>query len=573
MENNSKIRKKRFLLVFSIIVLNIIYVFLISQSHFEAVRDYSLFVIFTVVAYIVASFTVARFSNKFTVVPHFFIVFPMLAIFDPVSTSMVSYLITIFSYRKKYGLKQRLYGAVQYAISYYLAGLVIQKIGVGWMGVILALMTFKITNFLLVDVWYDFLTKKLRNLLELLRGFAMESLFFSMTIPLVIALPIVKNNHLLTLFVVYTLLFPPVFAKFLSVQSVTNHELRNEKERLLMSIERLKRILEVSQMLKANMPLQDLMMRVASIIHEDMGWEYVMVSVVKPDGKIERIAYAGISEEEFQKLKKHPPTLEFVKSLMKEEYRISNSYFIPQEANVYLPEDISFIGKYEGNEDKNAWRERDFLWIPITDRNGKMVAFISPDKPKSGKRPTVEDVTILEIFANQVFIALENSTEFEKIQEKAIRDGQTGLYNHTEFYNKIEGFVERKEKFCLLMIDIDDFKLVNDTYGHQTGDKVIEYISDTIKRSTRQGDVASRYGGEEFAVILKGIDKRTAKMIAERLRVSVAAGKSPVKVTISIGIACYPEDATTSSEIITMADKALYMAKVRGKNMVVVAKR
>ncbi len=573
MENNSKIRKKRFLLVFSIIVLNIIYVFLISQSHFEAVRDYSLFVIFTVVAYIVASFTVARFSNKFTVVPHFFIVFPMLAIFDPVSTSMVSYLITIFSYRKGYGLKQRLYGAVQYAISYYLAGLVIQKIGVGWMGVILALMTFKITNFLLVDVWYDFLTKKLRNLLELLRGFAMESLFFSMTIPLVIALPIVKNNHLLTLFVVYTLLFPPVFAKFLSVQSVTNHELRNEKERLLMSIERLKRILEVSQMLKANMPLQDLMMRVASIIHEDMGWEYVMVSVVKPDGKIERIAYAGISEEEFQKLKKHPPTLEFVKSLMKEEYRISNSYFIPQEANVYLPEDISFIGKYEGNEDKNAWRERDFLWIPITDRNGKMVAFISPDKPKSGKRPTVEDVTILEIFANQVFIALENSTEFEKIQEKAIRDGQTGLYNHTEFYNKIEGFVERKEKFCLLMIDIDDFKLVNDTYGHQTGDKVIEYISDTIKRSTRQGDVASRYGGEEFAVILKGIDKRTAKMIAERLRVSVAAGKSPVKVTISIGIACYPEDATTSSEIITMADKALYMAKVRGKNMVVVAKR
>jgi diguanylate cyclase (GGDEF)-like protein len=560
------------ILFLSIALLNVLYVFLVFQGHFQSIENYPLFLLMSFAAYATSSFAVSTFSNNFKVVPHFFMIFPMLALFDPASTSIIAYLSALFSYRKKYDMRARLYGSVQYAVAYYISGLVIQKTGCNWQGVILALIVFKVINAALVDLWYNYLRVRLRNLKSMIKGFFMELAFFSLTIPMVMVFPLIKHNMMLQIFVIYTLSFPPIFVKFISLQSTSNEILKAEKDMLSKSVEKLKRILEVSQMLKANMPLRELMMRVADIIHDDLGWEYVLVSMITPDGKVERIAYSGIDEKEFKRLKEHAPELDFIKSLMKEKYRVSNSYFIPEEAEEILPPESAFIGKYDNrSKDQSAWRDMDLLWIPITDRMGKMVALISPDKPRNGKRPTLEDITILEIFANQVFIALESSTEFEKLQEKAIRDGQTGLYNHTEFYNKLEGVIQKDEKFCLAMIDIDDFKLVNDTYGHQMGDEVIKYISDTIKRSIRHGDVAARYGGEEFAIIFKGMDKRTAKSIAERLRVSVSGGNSPVKVTISIGVACYPKDANSSAEIVAVADKALYTAKLRGKNMVVLS--
>ncbi len=566
-----KSKKRDVFLILSIILLNIIYAIILLRGHFEVINDYTLFILLSLTAYVMGSFAVASFSDTFKVVPHFFAIFPMLFLFDPLSTSVVAYLSTLFTYRKNYGLRPRLYGSVQYAISYYLAGVFIQELGHTWYSVICALIVFKVSNSLLVDLLYDYLRGYFKGLKNTMNGFFLELSFFSLTLPMVMVFPFADHNRTLQFFLIYTLVFPPIFVKFLSIQNKANRELKEEKEKLSQSLKKLKRILEVSQMLKVNMSLDELMMRVANIIHEDLGWEYVLVSVITPDGKINRIAYAGIDEKEFERLKKNPPSLDFIKSLMKEEYRISHSYFIPEEAKEVLPTDSSFVGEYEKAQNEDDWRDMDLLWVPITDRTGKMVALISPDKPRNKKRPTLEDITILEIFANEVFIALENSTEFEKIQEKAIRDGQTGLYNHTEFYNKLEGVIKRDEKFCLVMIDIDDFKLVNDTYGHQMGDEVIKYISDTIKRSIRHGDIAARYGGEEFAIILKGIGKRTAKTIAERLRVSVGGGKSPVKVTISVGIACYPSDASTSTEIVMKADKALYTAKIRGKNMVVVA--
>ena len=560
------------ILFLSIALLNVLYVFLILQGHFQSIEDYHLFIFMSFAAYAAASFGVSTFSNNFKVVPHFFIIFPMLVLFDPISTSIIAYLSVLLSCREKYNIRARLYGSVQYAVVYYISGLVIQKMGCSWQSVILALIVFKVLNTALVDFWYDYLMLRFRNLKSVIKGFFMELAFFSLILPMVMILPLIKHNMTLQLFVIYTLFFPPIFVKFISLQNRSNEILKAEKEMLSKNVEKLKRILEVSQMLKANTPLKELMMKVANIIHDDLGWEYVLISMITPNGKLERIAYAGIDEKEFKRLKEHAPELDFIKSLMKEKYRVSNSYFIPEEAKEILPSESAFVGKYDnGSEDQSAWRNMDLLWVPITDRMGKMVAFISTDKPRNGKRPTLEDITILEIFADQVFIALENSTEFEKLQEKSIRDGQTGLYNHTEFYNKLEGVIQRDEKFCLAMMDIDDFKLVNDTYGHQMGDKVIKYISDTIKRSIRHEDVAARYGGEEFAIIFKGMDKRTTKSIAERLRISVSVGDSPVKITISIGVACYPKDANSSAEIVSAADKALYTAKLRGKNMVVLS--
>ncbi len=559
-------------LVLSVLVLNVFYVviFIYGKGQFLPIDDYYLFFALTIFAYLTQSFGVAKFKDL-TVVPHFFALFPMLAIFGPIPTSIIAYTNTLFAYRKNYDLYARFYGGVQYALSYYIAGMVMQMFHYNFGGIVLSLLTFKLVNSILVDMFYDYFRNRWHDFKSVMKNSFTEVAFFSLTIPMVFMLA-TQENGMLEIFIVYTLIFPVIFAKLLSIQSKSNQELEKEKTALSMSLNKLKRILEVSEMLKVNMSLVDLMMRVASIIHNDLGWEYVLVSMITPDDKVNRVAYAGIEEKDFERLKKNSPPLEMIKSLMKEEFKISHSYFIPEEAMIDIPVESSYLGEYEVIDDK-SWRERDLLWIPITDRNGKMIAFISPDKPISGKRPLFEDIAILEIFANQVFIALENSNEFEKLQEKAMRDSQTGLYNHTEFYNKLEGTIERDEKFCLVMIDIDDFKIVNDTYGHQMGDRVVAYISEVIKRSIRQEDVAARYGGDEFAIILRGIGKDIAKGIAERLRISVTAGDSPVKITISLGVACRPDDALESNDIVMLADKALYMAKMRGKNRVVLAEK
>jgi diguanylate cyclase (GGDEF)-like protein len=130
----------------------------------------------------------------------------------------------------------------------------------------------------------------------------------------------------------------------------------------------------------------------------------------------------------------------------------------------------------------------------------------------------------------------------------------------------------------LLMIDVDYFKRYNDTYGHQQGDELLRQIAEILRQNIRQSDIAGRYGGEEFAVILPETDKESAAVLAQRLCEVVARtpfpgypGGPPVRCTVSIGVASYPEDALTVSDLIAAADTALYRAKRFGKNRVVIA--
>jgi diguanylate cyclase (GGDEF)-like protein len=125
------------------------------------------------------------------------------------------------------------------------------------------------------------------------------------------------------------------------------------------------------------------------------------------------------------------------------------------------------------------------------------------------------------------------------------------------------------------MIDIDNFKALNDTFGHLEGDKVLIEIAKIMKKETRESDIVARYGGEEFVIILSGTDKEGAKVVAERIRNAVENHKFIIKgrkitVTISIGVSTYPLDADMKMEIIRCADKALYQAKGEGKNKVCV---
>lgn len=186
---------------------------------------------------------------------------------------------------------------------------------------------------------------------------------------------------------------------------------------------------------------------------------------------------------------------------------------------------------------------------------------------------------VLEILTNQTSIGISNAMLFEKINLMATTDGLTGVYNHRFFQEKLGEEIERasryNEKLVFMILDIDFFKKVNDTYGHPVGDLVLKSISQCLKSEARKVDIVARYGGEEFAVIMVQTGKEGGLKFAERLRETIqrkeiffTGGK--LNVTASIGLSCFPEDARDKPTLIEKADKALYRAKKTGRNRVVV---
>jgi len=194
----------------------------------------------------------------------------------------------------------------------------------------------------------------------------------------------------------------------------------------------------------------------------------------------------------------------------------------------------------------------------------------------------IEDVERLEVLLHQVGAALSNGTLFAEHESRGVTDGMTGLPNHRHFQEVLAGKVASSQrtglKLSLLLMDIDKFKAVNDNYGHPMGDEVIKRLARCLEGMVREGtDLGARYGGEEFCLLLEDTDAFGARQVAERLREAFAnevfvhkdQGR-PVtfQCTVSIGIACFSDDASSQPELIDRADQALYWSKQSGRNRV-----
>jgi diguanylate cyclase (GGDEF)-like protein len=183
-------------------------------------------------------------------------------------------------------------------------------------------------------------------------------------------------------------------------------------------------------------------------------------------------------------------------------------------------------------------------------------------------------VRLLEAIGAQAAVALENA----RLYELAMVDGLTGLFVRRYFDARLDEEIERSKRFgtefSVVMMDIDDFKQLNDTYGHTAGDRLLRGIAEAVRRQMRAVDTAARYGGEEFAMILPRTSMIDAYNQAERIRQSIAdyrctSDGSVLSVTSSFGIASYPESGAEGAEaLIRLADRALYRAKRTGKNRV-----
>jgi diguanylate cyclase (GGDEF)-like protein len=185
---------------------------------------------------------------------------------------------------------------------------------------------------------------------------------------------------------------------------------------------------------------------------------------------------------------------------------------------------------------------------------------------------TQEELIFLQNLMSFVSQAIKNHLHYEH----SLRDVKTGLYNHGFFMTRLSEEVARSKRVgyssSIIVMDVDKFKNFNDTYGHMAGDRVLESIAFMIKQGVRVEDIPSRFGGEEFTVLLPSTDKATVWMVAERLRTSIAKMKvswdPPLpQVTISLGVYTFDRQSNiTAAEIIHRADEALYLSKERGRN-------
>jgi len=257
-----------------------------------------------------------------------------------------------------------------------------------------------------------------------------------------------------------------------------------------------------------------------------------------------------------------------------------------------LPADASHLMGWVIRKDRALWRSdvpaemrfaesvarggmKSDMTIPLKARGRVMGAFRVACRRRHAFDP--EDFEVLKRCADMTAVAVETQRLLLATKRLAELDGVTGVFNHRHFRTLLDQEIDRARRArrpaALIMVDIDYFKRFNDTYGHQAGDEVLRHVAQLTARVLRRSDAVARYGGEEFVVLLPGARTEEALPVAETIRAEVEKNPltltgmpRPLHVTVSLGIASFPDDAINGPELVAVADRGLYQAKERGRN-------
>jgi diguanylate cyclase (GGDEF)-like protein len=216
--------------------------------------------------------------------------------------------------------------------------------------------------------------------------------------------------------------------------------------------------------------------------------------------------------------------------------------------------------------------------VPLRGRDGAM-GVLTLERLGCGASFAEDEFELVQLFAAQVSIALQNAEVYRAIEVKARTDDLTGLYNHGTFQEWLERHVAEGNQFSIVMVDLDDFRSVNNTLGHQAGDGLLRAIASGLVAAGRSMDLVFRYGGDEFALILPNTDGPGARRVAERVHEAVERIGGPgsrwaaegAAVSASIGIATFPVDGITAASVLLAADRAAFVAKRSGRNQIATA--
>ena len=223
----------------------------------------------------------------------------------------------------------------------------------------------------------------------------------------------------------------------------------------------------------------------------------------------------------------------------------------------------------------DAWKQGSMAIVPLK-LEDRVIGAIVIASPEQDAIPQ-EEATNVGLLGAMAATSLEIVWEMEEVSRRARTDPLTGLHNRRHFDDLLGQMIKQTDRFgdpvALIMADVDHFKNVNDTWGHDAGDEVLKSLADTLKGGVRDADICARFGGEEFAIVLPKTTLQGAAELADRLRKQVESKPvvvdgEPINVTISCGVACYPEGVITKEALFAAADRALYEAKSAGRNCV-----
>ncbi len=239
---------------------------------------------------------------------------------------------------------------------------------------------------------------------------------------------------------------------------------------------------------------------------------------------------------------------------------------------VDVREDARFSARFD---EVAQFATRAVLAVPLRCK-GRTLGVIEVINGAQAQDFTEDDARTLASIADYAAIALENARNFQRIEELTVVDDHTGLFNSRYLYRQLEVETVRARRFghplSVVFLDLDRFKAVNDTYGHQIGSQLLREVGAVLLSTLRAIDVATRYGGDEFVVLLPETDRAQAKLAAERLRQAMVdryflkdQGLA-VRITASFGVATFPDDASSADELMRQADMAMYRVKDGGRD-------
>jgi two-component system, cell cycle response regulator len=354
------------------------------------------------------------------------------------------------------------------------------------------------------------------------------------------------------------------------LEHAVGHLLRAlENQRLFVQLERSKRehavLARVSQALGAARTEQAVFEAVLGAAAEIAPYDLCAVTRYDADTKVHCVRWA-IGEGAGRLL-----NLRFRDNASLAAMAVKNHHYLPYRGEFDPGSQVVYTRK------ANLDGMQSLLILPLLVRDDAVgtIAFAARPREAFGEhlRPA------LSALASQLAVALSNVESVQRLQELATTDGLTGCYNKRYFNEHFEAKLGAAERFgrklSLIITDIDHFKLVNDTYGHATGDQVIRELGAVLGRLKRQTDIVARFGGEEFCLLCEETDALGATRLAERVRQELEATVfetevGRLQVTCSLGVATYPDHARTLETLFEGADRALYKAKHGGRNLVCV---